>query len=469
MEKLKLSKKIVDEKLFRHNGFYNKSKLIRERDISDDEDESNVAVIENKKKEVIEETSINRQDDDEDDGTDVEDDFESDDADEDETADSDDDDKEIHASPIFYKYNKKTYTVDNANFLQRNFSSIDPESTTEMNMCIYKCIQSGCTPYLLYLMVYDEKTKSLIFPKYNISTEIQEESAEETESRVLDHFKQTLFDIYPPAIALNNTEDAVDIYTEELFRGFYVHENNNITMVYDATKIAVPLSDDKEYYWVTPYEMFASKTVHGLSVDPHVIFEIASADGSLDKNFYHLKDVATNELVKDPYVLFLCKPRESSSSILNLFGDSSEFENIEPMDENDSVIQIIYPRINNPKIGTYTFFSSKTNIKGAKRFAVFVDIDGLSPLYIEPVDSDKLNHLYDPENIEASTAITYMNGSQQIWCIKSPYYFSEINEVFIEISHDEKTEDIIGELTDKSAEEPTDKSAKDKKKLPTKD
>jgi hypothetical protein len=131
------------------------------------------------------------------------------------------------------------------------------------------------------------------------------------------------------------------------------------------------------------------------------------------------------------------------------------------MDENDSVIQIIYPRINNPKIGTYTFFSSKTNIKGAKRFAVFVDIDGLSPLYIEPVDSDKLNHLYDPENIDASTAITYMNGSQQIWCIKSPYYFSEINEVFIEISHDEKTEDIIGEPADKSAEEPADKSAEE--------
>jgi hypothetical protein len=153
------------------------------------------------------------------------------------------------------------------------------------------------------------------------------------------------------------------------------------------------------------------------------------------------------------------------------------------MDENDSVIQIIYPRINNPKIGTYTFFSSKTNIKGAKRFAVFVDIDGLSPLYIEPVDSDKLNHLYDPENIEASTAITYMNGSQQIWCIKSPYYFSEINEVFIEISHDEKTEDIIGEPaeepteepaeepteepTEESAEEPTEESAEESAEEPT--
>ena len=74
-----------------------------------------------------------------------------------------------------------------------------------------------------------------------------------------------------------------------------------------------------------------------------------------------------------------------------------------------------------------------------------------------------------------------MNGSQQIWCIKSPYYFSEINEAFIEISHDEKTEDIIGEPSDKSAEEPSDKSAeepsdksadksaKDKKQLPTKD
>jgi hypothetical protein len=361
---------------------------------------------------------------------------------EDQEEDEEEEEEEEPASPIFYKYNKNTYTVDTTNFLQRNFSNI--ESTSTMNICIYKCIQTGCTPYLVYLMVYDDITKTLIFPKYSISAG-SEESEEELESNILDEFKRTLFDIYPPAVTV--TEDEVDIYTEELFRGFFAHDNTDITMVYDATRIQVPLADDKEYYWVTPYEMFASKMVHGLSVDPKVLVEIASADGSLDKRFYHLKNVDTDTFVKDPYVLFLCKPSSSSTGILSslesTFGFSSEYENVESREaEEEETVQILYPRTKHDKIGTYTFFSSMTNIKAATRFAVFVDIDGLSPLYLEPTDMDKLEHLYDPENAELSTAITFMNGSQQIWCIKSPFYFSEMKEIYTEVEPEEA--DAIG-------------------------
>jgi hypothetical protein len=350
--------------------------------------------------------------------------------------------EELPLSPIFYKYNGRTYTVDNANFLQRNFSNIDPIASSIMNMCIYKCIRTGCTPYLLYLMVFDETTQTLLFPKYTIPIGNPDESDEETEYRVLDEFKKTLFELYPPGIREYEQEEYVDIFTEDLFRGFFVHENHDLTMVYDATKINTPLSDDKQYYWVAPYEMFASKIVHGLSVDPSVLIEIAkSSNGSIDKSFYHLKDTKSDTIVKDPFILFLCK--QPPTSILNSIGFSSEFENIEPVAED--TIQIIYPRINHPKIGTYTFFSSKTNITGAKRFAVFVDIESLHPLYIEPEDEDKLNHLYDPDNTELSTAITFMNGSQQVWCIKSPVFYSEINEFFItneETQHKAEDEEI---------------------------
>ena len=314
-----------------------------------------------------------------------------------------------------------------------------------MNICIYKCIQRGCSPYLLYLMIYDENTKTLIFPNNQISAG-SEDSEEDLERTILDEFKQILFDIYPPAVTV--TEDEVDIYTEELFRGFFVHDNTDITMVYDATRINVPLANDKQYYWVTPYEMFASKTVHGINVNPSVLVEIASADGSLDKRFYHLKDVKTNELVKDPYVLFLCKQSSSAgllSSLESTFGFSSEYDNIESEEpegtENEEVVTILYPRIKHDKIGTYTLFSSTSKVNTAKRFVVFVDIDDLSPLYLEPEHVDKLDHLYDPDNIELSTAITFMNGSQQIWCIKSPFYFSEIKEIYT-VSEDDSESQI---------------------------
>lgn len=63
-----------------------------------------------------------------------------------------------------------------------------------------------------------------------------------------------------------------------------------------------------------------------------------------------------------------------------------------------------------------------------RRFAVFVDIPGLHPLYVEQDETDKLNHLYDIDQREQYSSITYLRSSDkaQLWCVKSSQYFSEI-------------------------------------------
>ena len=377
---------------------------------------------------------------------------------------------DIPASPIFYDYDGKTYTVDNSNFLQRNFTNVEPDMNYKMNLCIYKCVLKGCMPYLLYLMIYDENTDTLIFPYYTIRQGSSEEAVEDTEIRILNELKESLFDIYPPGIIINNqdssgtsgtseTSETYDIYTEEFFRGFFVHdekdpsmpENGMITMVYDATRVNVPLFGDKQYYWVTPYEMFALKQMNQMKVNADIIRTISTSySGSLDKSFYHLKDVRTNELIKDPYVLFLST--SSGDSIANSLGFST-FENVVFNEPSENTVQIIYPRTNHPTLGNYTFFSSQTTIKDGKRFAVFVDIDDLQPLYVEPEEADILNHLYDVDRELSYSAITYMNGSQQLWCIKSPLYFSEIEEtIYKELFSSSDLKETASDLKDTASD-----------------
>jgi len=431
MEKLNISKKVVEENLIRRpktiiNPFETTTSPKKTYDnVIDDKDAENIETAE-RDEDNIEENIYENIDDNQSD------------------ASMQELPPDIPASPIFYEYDGKTYTVDNSNFLQRNFTNVEPDMNYKMNLCIYKCVLKGCMPYLLYLMVYDENTDTLIFPHYTIRQGSSEEAVEDTEIRILNEFKESLFEIYPPGIILNNqgssesseTSEKYDIYTEEFFRGFFVHDekdssipdNGMITMVYDATRVIVPLSGDKQYYWVTPYEMFALKQMNQMKVNADIIRTISTSySGSLDKSFYHLKDVRTNELIKDPYVLFLSTP--AGDSIATSIGFST-FENVVFNETPENTVQIIYPRTNDPTLGIYTFFSSQTTIKNGKRFAVFVDINDLQPLYVEPEEADILNHLYDVDQESSYSAITYMNGSQQLWCIKSPLYFSEIEETY---------------------------------------
>uniref|UniRef100_A0A6C0DY26 Uncharacterized protein n=1 Tax=viral metagenome TaxID=1070528 RepID=A0A6C0DY26_9ZZZZ len=343
--------------------------------------------------------------------------------------------KDDVASPITYFYKGETYMVDTDPFLQKDFNDVNPEKGYHTEVCIYRCVLEGCTPYLLYLMVRDTETDTVVFPNYRaISGGSGDESVEDTESRVLDDFKRGLFDIYPPGI--HTGENFIDIYQEDLFRGFHMGADS-ITFVYDATRIQVPLATDKPYVWVTPYEMFVSKkTGEGVSIDDGVIRRVSSSlNGSLDKRFYHLTKMSDSSLVKDPYVLFLCKSGESFLANIGL--SDTAFENdLETLPEN--TVCLLPPRIQHPLLGNYTFFSSfplnegtNTRIQsgintGLKRYAVFVDIDGLNPLYVENENLKILDELYSPENPEKYSAITFFYKSHQIWCVKSPIYFSRL-------------------------------------------
>jgi hypothetical protein len=301
-------------------------------------------------------------------------------------------------------------------------------------------------------MIYDHLTKTYLLPNYtNILLDNQTptsnslidesigESVDSIEENIMNFFKEKLFDIYPPntnKINYDDFEDSTDIYNEELFKGFFLHENE-ITMVYDATHINVPL-ESNNYCWVSPYEIFVSKRVKSIPISDSVekIFDEISLSGSQNNvDFYHLKDVISNTIIKTPYILFMCKQVESSKSgfmLFDLFNTKKvEYSTVEYESDNENE-SIIFPTIQHPKLGNYTFFSSLplkiSNL--VKRFAVFVDIDELNPLYLEPSENDTLLTIYDfDKDIEQYTSVTFIEKSIQFWCIKSCLYFSEMPEL----------------------------------------
>ena len=357
-----------------------------------------------------------------------------------------------------YEYDGKKYMIDNEKFLQKRFDDIKSDISYKMNLCIYKCIRNGCTPYLLYLMIYDDLTKTYLLPNYNIilldnqiptsnslsGNESIDESVDSIEENIMNFFKEKLFDIYPPntnKINYDDFEDSTDIYNEELFKGFFLHENE-ITMVYDATHINIPL-ESNNYCWVSPYEIFISKKVKSISISDSVekIFDEISLSGSQNNvDFYHLKDVISNRIIKTPYILFMCKQIEPSKSgfmLFDLFNTKKmEYSTVEYENDNENE-SIIFPTIQHPKLGNYTFFSSlplKTS-NLVKRFAVFVDMDELNPLYLEPSENDTLLTIYDfDKDIEQYTSVTFIEKSIQFWCVKSCLYFSEMPDLLNNIN-----------------------------------
>ena len=352
-----------------------------------------------------------------------------------------------------YEYDGKKYIIDNEKFLQKRFDDVKSDVSYKMNLCIYKCVRNGCTPYLLYLMIYDDLTKTYLLPNHDdvlsdnqtptsdsSVDESVDESVDSIEENVMNFFKEKLFDMYPPNTNKMNHddfEDSTDIYDEELFKGFFLHENE-ITMVYDATRINVPL-ESNNYCWVSPYEIFVSKKMKSIPISDSVekIFdEISSSSGSQNNvDFYHLKDVISNRIIKTPYVLFMCKQIESSKSRFMLFDlfntKKMEYSTVEHESNNENE-SIIFPTIQHPKLGNYTFFSSlplKTS-NLVKRFAVFVDTDELNPLYLEPSENDALLTMYDfDKDTQQYTSVTFIENSIQFWCIKSCLYFSEMPDL----------------------------------------
>jgi len=368
--------------------------------------------------------------------------------------------EEINEKSV-YEYDGKKYYIDNEKFLQKRFDDIVPTKHYTTNMCIYKCVRKGCCPYLVYLLLFDPATNTYILPNYAQEPIMSSTEIDETEEKIMESFKEHLFEIYPPNeyIPLDvENEEPTDIYDEDLFKGFFLEEQTStITMVYDATRVNVPASDIQKYCWASPYEIFITDKIKDVPISSEVVSVFKSISQENRKDFHHLKTMEDNTIVKTPYILFMCLAKaddettESNSSVFslfNIFGANNEnivYENVvSPM--SNEIEQIIYPRIQHPKIGNYTFFSmdplNMSNSDQLQRFVVFVDIDGLNPLYVEEEENDKLLHLYDIDQTEQYSSISFMhNGSSgkiQLWCIKSSYYFSEMIEI-------QKTEEILGE------------------------
>jgi len=340
----------------------------------------------------------------------------------------------LHENSI-YNYDNESYIVDNEKFLQKRFDDIQTEQKYAMNMCIYKCARNGYNPYLLFLMVYDESTKTYMFPKYqDIFHESKENSVEEIEELFINEYKKKLFDIFPPNTFENLDnfeieEGPTNIYNDELYKGFYLHENskNEITMVYDATRINIPFSKMKRYSWVSPYEIFVSKQVKitPISNEVHDILEEITQNNSNGKDFYHLKRVTDQSYVETPYILFMCIQKDASSLAFDLLNMNKKiiYENVIEKDD-ETYETILFPEIQHKELGNYTFFSSLpiTQSELIKRYAVFID---LHTLYLEPDKNEKLMNIYS-EDTNQYSAITFVENNVQLWCIKSPIFITEI-------------------------------------------
>lgn len=339
-----------------------------------------------------------------------------------------------------YLYENNYYYMKHKKYLQSDFEAATIPQDYNMQMCIYKCVKQGCTPFLMYLLQYHEGR--YVLPSRAES--ITEGTSEETE--VMEKFHEYLFDIFPPnELQTVDTEETTDLYDPELFQGFYNHKTSNtLTMVYDSTRIKLPISTEPTLYaWATPYEIFISKNIKEIPID-ETVRESFIEIGDNEKDFHHLY-TDENTIIKSPVVLYLCKTDEPSSGFS--FGNLLTTPDIDATitndytadsDPNHTTIALLYPRIQHPLLGDYTFFSNKmlnpdaaassSTADKLRRFAVFVDIPGLHPLYVEQDETDKLNHLYDIDQTTQYSSITYLRSSdkEQLWCVKSSQYFSEI-------------------------------------------
>jgi hypothetical protein len=328
--------------------------------------------------------------------------------------------------------------MKNEKYLQKDFEATTIPDNFQMQMCIYKCVRQGCTPFLMYLLQYHPTENIYKLPSRGAS------GTEET--AIMEEFHQYLFDIFPPN-EFQPTNESTDLYDPEIFKGFYNHRTSHqLTMVYDATRVNLPITTTPTYMWATPYEIFVSGNIKETPIDDSVRNSFLEI-GDNEKDFHHL---FTDEdtIVKNPYVLFLCKTTQpTTASTLSGFSLGNYFTEpnaaVDTAITNDYMVsdenmssKLLYPRISHPLLGNYTFFSNKmlesrdihADPTTLRRFAVFVDIPGLHPLYIEEDEMDKLNHLYDIDQTEQFSAITYIRSSDkaQLWCVKSSQYFSEI-------------------------------------------
>jgi hypothetical protein len=341
---------------------------------------------------------------------------------------------------ITYDYDGDSYFLDNRTHLQRTFDF--PDGSYPLHLCVYTCVRNGCCPYLLYLTVYDKSKGTLIFPTAEPVLAGPEDSDDDIRERTMESFKTALFDIFPPTdddnrkgeAEADGEDESTDVYNPHLFQGLFLDEND-VFMVYDATRVVVPLGKDKEYFWVTPYEITALYKYRNVNIDPYVIdffHSVAKASGFIDKSFYHLKRVSDGAVVPSPYVLFPCS--HGSSGIFSLFSSSAGYAN--PVQLGEEEVNLLIPTIDHPSIGNAPLFSTRPldpSLPNIQRYAVFVDIDGLEPFFIDEKTPEVIDHLYDLYQTRQYSSVNFIEKDVEYWCVKSPLYMTEIRDRQLQI------------------------------------
>ena len=327
-----------------------------------------------------------------------------------------------------YDYNGDTFFVDNRTSLQRTFDF--PDGSYPINLCIYTCVRNGCCPYLLYLTVYDAAKGALVFPTGETVDVGPEDSEDDIRERTIESFQNALFGIFPPSDSEKSIEEEpTDVYNPHLFQGLFLDENV-VSMVYDSTRVSVPLATDKEYFWVTPYEITTLYQYRNVPIDPSVIdffHSVSSASGFIDKSFHHLKRISDSAFVPSPYVLFPCSP--SSPGILSIFGSSTQYTN--PIQLPEEEVNLLIPTVDHPSVGNVPLFSTKPldpSVPHIQRYAVFVDIEGMEPFFIDEETPEIIDHLYDLYQTRQYSSINFIEKNIEYWSVKSPLYFTEIHD-----------------------------------------
>ena len=360
---------------------------------------------------------------------------------------------------ITYDYDGDSYFLDNRGSLQRTFDF--PDGSYPTHLCIYTCVRNGCCPYLLYLTVYDNNKNTLVFPTAETVDVGPEQSVDDIRERTMESFKNTLFDIFPP----NDTEipededenESTDIYNPDLFQGLFLDEDH-IFMVYDSTRVSVPLATNKEYFWLTPYEITVLYKYRNVDIDPSVtdfFHTVATASGFIDKSFHHLKRLSDGTLVPSPYVVFPCSP--GSPGIFSVFGSSTSYTN--PVQLPEEEVNLLIPTIEHPYIGNVPLFSSKPldpSIPHIQRYVIFVDINGLEPFFVEKESPELIQHLYDLYQKRQYSSINFIEKDVEYWCVKSPLYMSQIHDRQLQTIPINTFKEIAASLVPKSAAFPKD-------------
>ena len=306
------------------------------------------------------------------------------------------------------KQMKTNYFIDLTDILMKT-DDVDI-STKPLQVCIYKVSTHAVAPYLLYLMEYNPSTST-----YQWAQPLSQEMSESTT------LSQKIVAQYP---FLTDDEDiTIGTIDDERYKGFYDNDDS-IVAVYDTTTFKKDLLEENEnFLWVSHYEILFSQKVYNIPVDPAVIAFFMNMYDKYQYDFYHLKkEGTTDEYIKSPYVLYLCK---TGSSV------SGTYENIGKLGEET---RIFYPRVDHKKLDRFFLFSSNLLNPGSHeenlkmmRFAVFVDNDpSLSILYIDGPDEGDLEHLYDGTLGEEYTIATFIENEQQYWSVQNPAIFSPI-------------------------------------------